>query len=86
MNNSLKDKFLYYCAPESNDDYFNNSLIYLCANDNKGSYGLIINRTVEIKLTDFFFFNKLEIGSQTQLWKNRSWGACPTYVSLCPLF
>ena len=52
MNNSLKDKFLYYCAPESDDDYFNNSLIYLCANDNKGSYGLIINRTVEIKLTD----------------------------------
>ena len=34
MNNSLKDKFLYYCAPESDDDYFNNSLIYLCANDN----------------------------------------------------
>ena len=54
MNNSLKDKFLYYCAPESDDDYFNNSLIYLCANDNQGSYGLIINRTVEIKLTDFF--------------------------------
>ena len=45
MNSSLKDKFLYYCAPESDDDYFNNSLIYLCANDNKGSYGLIINRT-----------------------------------------
>ena len=52
MNNSLKDKFLYYCAPESDDDYFNNSLIYLCANDNKGSYGLIINRTCLLYTSD----------------------------------
>ena len=37
MNNSLKDKFLYYCATESDDDYFNNSLIYLFANDNKSN-------------------------------------------------
>ena len=54
MKDTLKDKFLYFCAAESDEDYFNNSLIYLCANDENGSYGLIIKRTVEIKLKDFF--------------------------------
>ena len=54
MKDTLKDKFLYFCAAESDEDYFNNSLIYLCANDENGSYGLIINRTVEIILNDFF--------------------------------
>ena len=43
MKDTLKDKFLYFCAAESDEDYFNNSLIYLCANDENGSYGLIIN-------------------------------------------
>ena len=39
MKDTLKDKFLYFCAAESDEDYFNNSLIYLCANDENGSYG-----------------------------------------------
>ena len=54
MNNSLKDKFLYFCNAENEEDYFSKTLIYLCESNSDGSFGIIINRTVEIRLKDFF--------------------------------
>ena len=54
MNNNLKDKFLYFCNSENDKDYFSKTLIYLCENNDEGSFGIIINRTVEIRLKDFF--------------------------------
>ena len=30
MNNNLKDKFLYFCNAENDEDYFSKTLIYLC--------------------------------------------------------
>ena len=54
MNNSLKDKFLYFCNAENEEDYFSKTLIYLCESNSEGSFGIIINRTVEIRLKDFF--------------------------------
>ena len=54
MNNNLKDKFLYFCNSENEKDYFSKTLIYLCENNEEGSFGIIINRTVEIRLKDFF--------------------------------
>ena len=48
MNNSLKDKFLYFCNAENEEDYFSKTLIYLCESNSEGSFGIIINRTVEI--------------------------------------
>ena len=54
MNNNLKDKFLYFCNAENDEDYFSKTLIYLCENNSEGSFGIIINRTVEIRLKDFF--------------------------------
>ena len=56
MNNSLKDKFLYFCNAENEEDYFSKTLIYLCESNSEGSFGIIINRTVEIRLKDFFSF------------------------------
>ena len=54
MNNSLKDKFIYFCNTENEEDYFSKTLIYLCESNSEGSFGIIINRTVEIRLKDFF--------------------------------
>ena len=54
MSDSLKNRFIYFCSPDSEDDYFARTLIYVCENNNDGSFGIILNRSVEIRLKDFF--------------------------------
>ena len=54
MKDSLKNRFIYFCSPESEEDYFSRTLIYICENNSEGSFGIIINRSVEIRLKDFF--------------------------------
>ena len=53
MTNSLKNKFLYYSPSEYEEkDYFANSLIYICENNDEGSLGLIINRSIDVQMVD----------------------------------
>jgi putative transcriptional regulator len=54
MSDSLKNRFIYFCSPDSEEDYFARTLIYVCENNNDGSFGIILNRSVEIRLKDFF--------------------------------
>ena len=54
MKDSLKNRFIYFCSPENEEDYFSRTLIYICENNSEGSFGIIINRSVEIRLKDFF--------------------------------
>ena len=53
MNNELVNNFLYFCQPYEEENYFKNTLIYLCKNDEEGSFGIIINKKVKINLKDF---------------------------------
>ena len=53
MITELKNNFLYFSHSEDDENYFNNSLIYLCKNNAEGSFGLIINKRIQIKLKDF---------------------------------
>jgi putative transcriptional regulator len=54
MSDSLKNRFIYFCSPDSEEDYFARTLIYICENNDEGSFGIILNRSVEIRLKDFF--------------------------------
>ncbi len=54
MPDSLKNRFIYFCSPDSEEDYFARTLIYICENNDEGSFGIILNRSVEIRLKDFF--------------------------------
>tara|TARA_B100000900_G_scaffold407917_1_gene421385 strand:+ start:689 stop:1246 length:558 start_codon:yes stop_codon:yes gene_type:complete len=53
MTNELVNNFLFFCQHDNEEDYFKNSLIYLCKNDKDGSFGIIINKRVDINLKDF---------------------------------
>ena len=53
MITELKNNFLYFSHSEDDENYFNNSLIYLCKNNAEGSFGLIINKRIQIRLKDF---------------------------------
>ena len=53
MNNELVNNFLYFCQPYEEENYFKNTLIYLCKNDEEGSFGIIINKKVKINLRTF---------------------------------
>ena len=50
MNNNLKDKFLYFCNSENDKNYFSKTLIYLCENNEEGSFGIIINRNISFSV------------------------------------
>ena len=55
MNDSLRNKFLYYSPAEYEDkDYFADSLIYVCENNEEGSLGLIVNRSIDVQMEDNF--------------------------------
>ena len=49
MITELKNNFLYFSHSEDDENYFNNSLIYLCKNNAEGSFGLIINKRIQNK-------------------------------------
>ena len=55
MNDSLRNKFLYYSPKEYEEkDYFADSLIYVCENNEGGSVGLIVNRSIDVQMDDNF--------------------------------
>ena len=55
MSDSLKNKFLFYSPTEYEEkDYFANALIYICENNDEGSLGLIINRSIDVQMVDNF--------------------------------
>ena len=55
MTDSLKNKFLYYSPTEYEEkDYFSDSLIYVCENNEEGSLGLIVNRSIDVQMDDNF--------------------------------
>ena len=55
MSDSLKNKFLFYSPTEYEEkDYFANALIYMCENNDEGSLGLIINRSIDVQMVDNF--------------------------------
>ena len=55
MNDSLRNKFLYYSPTEYEEkDYFADSLIYVCENNEGGSVGLIVNRSIDVQMDDNF--------------------------------
>tara|TARA_B100001027_G_scaffold211484_1_gene179732 strand:+ start:3147 stop:3776 length:630 start_codon:yes stop_codon:yes gene_type:complete len=53
MITELENSFLYFCQSDEEENYFKNSLIYLCKNDSEGSFGIVINKRVNINLKDF---------------------------------
>ena len=52
MITELENNFLYF-VKLMKENYFKNALIYLCKNDEEGSFGIIINKKVKINLKDF---------------------------------
>jgi len=55
MTDSLRNKFLYYSPAEYVEkDYFADSLIYICENNKEGSFGLIVNRSIDVQMVDNF--------------------------------
>ena len=59
MTDSLRNKFLYYSPSEYEEkDYFSDSLIYVCENNKEGSLGLIVNRSIDVKMVDSFTDDK----------------------------
>lgn len=57
---SLSNHFLI-AMPTLSDPYFNHSVIYLCEHSEKGAVGIVINRPLDLNLTDVF--EQMEISS-----------------------
>jgi len=56
----LKGKILFFMPSEEGPSYFTDSLIYMCDHNEHGSLGLIINRPLNLNLSDLFQGMKIE--------------------------
>tara|TARA_B110000014_G_scaffold264467_1_gene266419 strand:- start:1045 stop:1617 length:573 start_codon:yes stop_codon:yes gene_type:complete len=67
IGSDYKDKILCFSPTEEETSYFSKSLIYICEHSDEGTLGLIINRPLQISMTDFFKSMNIKIlGSLSQ--------------------
>ena len=59
---NLTDSFLYF-SEKNMEDYFYDSLIYICEHDERGAFGLVINQP--LKLTTKKLFKSLNLSANT---------------------
>ena len=66
MITELENSFLYFCHTDEKENYFNNSLIYLCKNDKEGSFGIVINKKGKNKFKRFCLTARQRTRSNSQ--------------------
>lgn len=66
-NNSLKDQFLI-AMPNMADPSFSHTVTYMCQHNEEGALGIVINRTLGLKLGDIF--EQMNIESSSEIIRN----------------
>ena len=59
---SVKGKILFFSPCEGEPSYFTNSLIFMCDHGNEGAMGIIINRPLDLLLSEVLQTSGIKIG------------------------